>query len=172
MVHATVAQLQPARLPACTCTTGVVDGVPLPHSTLLIDDISLLVDLGVPVSKVIMFLRKCRALMRRGGGGGKTLDHDNRGCFVMLCHREQEEDADADRLIPAPESLSAHLPFLAEVHLSVERLQSGYSRDVHGQLTVSTVLASSAVPDTTVLQYKIRDQGVDFFAPGTSKAVL
>ena len=66
------------------------------------------------MANVIMFLRKCRALMRRG----KT--PDQRGCFVMLCHREQEEDAEEDRLIPASESLSAHLPFLTEVRFKLQ----------------------------------------------------
>ena len=58
--------------------------------------------------------------MRRGKAA------EQRGCFVMLCHREQEEDAEADMLIPAPESLSAHLPYLAEVRSKCTTLVSIY----------------------------------------------
>ena len=38
---------------------GAVDGIIPPHSTLLIDDVSLLVDLGMQSAMVMVFLRKC-----------------------------------------------------------------------------------------------------------------
>ena len=59
----------------------------------------------------------------------------------------------------------------ADLIFSVQRLRSGYSKDVNGQLTIERVRDSSG-DRQRMLHYKIGDHSVEFFAPGTSKAVL
>ena len=77
-----------------------------------------------------------------------------------------------ERGVVAPETLSAYLPHLADIRLAVERLKSGYSRDVHGQLVATRTNPAGGAPKRVALHYKIGSNGADFFAPGTSKAVL
>ena len=80
---------------------------------------------------------------------------------------------DRDHVDAARPPLSQHLACISDVVLDVQGLASGYSKDVHGQLTIrtmATILAPCATSQD--LQFKTRDNGVSFFAPGTSAAVL
>jgi hypothetical protein len=148
---------------------------------LLIDDASVLVDLGVPFPTVLGFIRQCRTMVRgrsntssSGGGDGEAGGGSN-GLLVVLCHREWEDDeavAAGERGVVATETLSAYLPHLADIRLSVERLKSGYSKDVHGQLVVTRTSPTAGTPKQIALHYQIGGNGAEFFAPGTSKAVL
>mmetsp|Transcript_1070 Transcript_1070/g.3090 ORF Transcript_1070/g.3090 Transcript_1070/m.3090 type:complete len:274 (+) Transcript_1070:81-902(+) len=141
---------------------------------VIIDDLGLLTDLGVSCAEVLRFVADCRA----------RVTADGRGCLVVLAHGLATDPAPpdpaaaagdpADELPPEEDdhSLPRHLRFSADVTLCASGLKSGYSRDVHGQLAIEEVKAGAALPTTAVVQYKMRDNAVAFFAPGTSSAVL
>ncbi|XP_035661620.1 elongator complex protein 6-like [Branchiostoma floridae] len=136
---------------------GVLEGPTL----LLVDDLSVLLSLGMSVKDVSDFVHYCRVLM--------CPSQQSQGAMVTLVHK------DADVEDEEYSSLFRHMAYHSTVHLAVEGLSSGYSRDVHGQVTVTfrNVLDPSQ-PQTRKrrLQYKVEERNVSFFAPGTSRAVL
>lgn len=139
---------------------------------VIIDDLGLFQDVGLPLQDVLHFAAECQA--RFCAGTGDTA----RGTVVMLCHglaSDPEEEDTGTEDTPGVDddmSLARHLRFGVDVTLAVTGLKSGYSREVHGQLVAEKVKPGSALPSTTVLQFKTKDNGVTFFAPGTSSAVL
>ncbi|XP_077990638.1 elongator complex protein 6-like [Glandiceps talaboti] len=130
-------------------------------SLVLIDDVSILLSLGVSVKDVTDFLHYCVVLLC---GNTKSV-----GCLVTLVHSDKDvEDEENDLLL---KQLSYH----SNLHLHVEGLSSGYCKDVHGQLTIEWTdpwQITTAKPHHKLYQYKILDKNVKFFAPGTSAAVL
>ncbi|XP_031561763.1 elongator complex protein 6-like [Actinia tenebrosa] len=129
---------------------------------LLIDDISILLSLGVTVKTVKDFCHYCTDLMC----------YDKNvvsGCFVCLVHCDADVDDDMSML------LLRQLCHMAHIEMHVEGLSSGYCKDVHGQLVITWREPDDPRPKPykkTTTQYKIQDRMVTFFAPGTSKAVL
>ncbi|XP_038052176.1 elongator complex protein 6-like [Patiria miniata] len=124
---------------------------------LIIDDLSVLISLGLSVQQVMQFVHYCQASQPET-------------TVVCLVHH----DADVDDECNA--ALITQLRHRAHCLLQVQGLGSGYSKDVHGQLKIvkrdpSGTSANRNQPDKT-LQYKILDKSVTFFAVGTSSAVL
>ena len=148
---------------------------------VLVDDISLLTDVGVALGDVLHFVSELRQRFTCG-------DVSTRGCVVLMCHglatdpTGEEEDVEGNDGgggggvyhggVGEVASLARHLRFSADVTLAVTALRTGYSREVHGQVSLTEIRPGTAEPTTSVLQYKTRDSGVSFFAPGTSSAVL
>ncbi|EDO34595.1 predicted protein, partial [Nematostella vectensis] len=161
---------------------------------LLVDDLSILLSLGVTASKVHDFAHYCMVLMCYSSK--KTLherikallasrksDRTDRkdeigwtdtqvfqiyGCFVCLVACDSEDDDDSVLLWK-------QLCHMAHVEAHITSLSSGYCKDVHGQIVLTrrepNKLSTQGYTKTTS-QYKIQDRMVTFFAPGTSKAVL
>ncbi|KAM9308107.1 elongator complex protein 6 [Gastrophryne carolinensis] len=119
---------------------------------LIIDDVSLLLSLGVTPLQILDFLHYCRA----------TVCYELQGSVVCLVRRD-EEDEDS-------ELLARSLCHQSGLILETEGLPTGYCKDVHGQLTV--IQKKEARRHSTIYQYKIQDKSVSFFAPGLSAAVL
>ncbi|KAL9961410.1 hypothetical protein ACROYT_G030343 [Oculina patagonica] len=126
---------------------------------LLIDDLTALLSIGVQVQDVINFMHYCSALMCYSP---TTLD----GCLVTLVHNDSDVD-DEESLL-----LWKQLCYVAHMELHVEGLSSGYCKDVHGQLTITSRDQDKMKHSSKVVQYKIHDKTVTCFAPGMSKAVL
>ncbi|CAH1249601.1 ELP6 [Branchiostoma lanceolatum] len=106
---------------------GVLEGPTL----LLVDDLSVLVSLGVSAKDVSDFMHYCRVLMCPTQQGY---------CRVLMCPTQQSQGAivslvhkDADVEDEENSTLFRHMAYHGTVHLAVEGLSSGYSRDVHGQ---------------------------------------
>jgi hypothetical protein len=181
--HATAASSVDAGSgPPSSPTFALVDGLPAltdlierlvnvnarPNCCVIIDDVGLLADVGVALVDVLRFITDCRSRF------------SSRGSVVLLCHglaTDPEDDGVFDSVEEMPSidddgSVARHLRYTADVALGVTGLKSGYSREVHGQMTAEEVRPGCALPTTTVLQFKTRDNGVTFFAPGTSSAVL
>ncbi|XP_019618100.1 PREDICTED: elongator complex protein 6-like [Branchiostoma belcheri] len=136
---------------------GVLEGPTL----LLVDDLSVLVSLGMSVKDVADFMHYCRVLMC------PTLQ--SQGAIVSLVHKDADVEDEENS------TLFRHMAYHSTVHLAVEGLSSGYSRDVHGQVTVTfRNVQDPSQPQTRMktLQYKVEERNVSFFAPGTSRAVL
>lgn len=150
---------------SCSGPTGVSDssggdeewGPPV----LLVDDVSVLLSLGVSVGDVLDFSHYCRA----------TVCSQLQGNVVMLVHGEEEED-DADD--EGAEHLLRGLTHQCTLTLQVQGLPTGYCRDIHGQMEVCWRRRQPDGQNTLkkLFQYKVHDKGASFFARGTSSAVL
>ncbi|XP_070533113.1 elongator complex protein 6-like isoform X2 [Ptychodera flava] len=128
---------------------------------VLIDDLSMFLSIGFSVVNVYDIMHYLVTMIC---GQLKSP-----GCLVTFIHTDKDvEDEENDLIF---KQLSYH----SNLHLHAEGLSSGYCKDVHGQLSISwndprQISASRA--QHKILQYKIQDKNVTFFAPGTSSAVL
>lgn len=126
---------------------------------LLVDDLSVLLSLGVGVVAVLDFVHYCRA----------TVCGDLKGNVVALVHESRDmEDEDNDILLNG-------LSHQSHLILRAEGLATGFCKDVHGQLRILRRLASRSTARqerSLTYQYKIQDKNVSFFAKGMSPAVL
>ncbi|XP_030829613.1 elongator complex protein 6 [Strongylocentrotus purpuratus] len=118
---------------------------------LMIDDLSILHSLGVETSQIANFMQYCQ----------------QSGSIVSLLHCDGDED---EEML----SLSTQLQHACTCHLMIEGLPTGFSKDVHGQLTIRQKSSNvdNARPSKKMLQFKITDKNVSFFPAGTSSAVL
>ncbi|XP_061677183.1 elongator complex protein 6 [Syngnathoides biaculeatus] len=131
---------------------------------LLVDDVSVLLSLGVSVDAVLDFSHYCRA----------TVCSQLKGNVVMLlrCNREEDdyEDVGSDGGL---ERLRRGLSHQYSLALHVQGLPTGYCRDIHGQVEVcDRRRRADGQQKKMTFQYKVHDRGASFFAPGTSSAVL
>ncbi|XP_076869428.1 elongator complex protein 6 [Brachyhypopomus gauderio] len=139
---------------------GGDDGRPWGPPVLLVDDMSVLLSLGVSVQAILDFTHYCRA----------TICSQLQGSMVVLV-RCDDEEWDED------EEGSGHLlrgvTHQCSLSLRVEGLPTGYCRDIHGQVEIWwREKGQSAQSQRQIFQYKVHDKGASFFARGTSSAVL
>ncbi|KAM4028431.1 elongator complex protein 6 [Anomaloglossus baeobatrachus] len=121
---------------------------------LIIDDVSVLLSLGVTTRQVQDFIHYCRA----------SVCHRYQGAVVCLLQGDDgAEDADSERLLKS-------LWHQSGLVLQAEGLVTGFCKDVHGQLTITRRTQHRHQP--LIYQYKIHDKTVSFFARGLSAAVL
>lgn len=129
---------------------------------LVIDDAGLLLDLGAPLGAVLRLISRCRALVGAEGGTLVTLSHDG-----------GEPDLEAVGAGgPRGAELAQVISFGADFVITARGLESGYSRDVHGLLSIKSYKVGVPAPPDVQLHYKTHEKGISFFAPGTSAAVL
>uniref|UniRef100_I3J9Y1 Elongator complex protein 6 n=1 Tax=Oreochromis niloticus TaxID=8128 RepID=I3J9Y1_ORENI len=130
---------------------------------LLVDDVSVLLSLGVSAGAVLDFSHYCRA----------TVCSQLQGNIVTLvrCHGEEAEDDGSDG---GSEWLLKGLAHQCSLTLHVQGLPTGYCRDIHGQVEVCWRRRRGDGQHTQkkLFQYKVHNKGASFFAPGTSSAVL
>ncbi|MBN3300808.1 elongator complex protein 6 [Amia ocellicauda] len=129
---------------------------------LIVDDLSVLLSLGLSPSALTDFSHYCRA----------AVCTELQGSVVVLVRTAEEEEEEEDK---GSGLLLAGLSHHSSLELRVQGLNTGHCRDIHGQLELCWRRGSSAsgpAERRRVLQYKIQDRGVSFFARGTSSAVL
>ncbi|KAF7692076.1 elongator complex protein 6 [Silurus meridionalis] len=130
---------------------------------LIVDDVSVLLSLGVSVRAVLDFTHYCQA----------NICSRLQGCVVTLVRcddDDEDEDEDDDE---SSNRLLRALSHQCTLSLRVEGLQTGYCRDIHGQVEIWWRGTGEDVQSQRRLfQYKVYDKSVSFFAPGTSSAVL
>lgn len=141
---------------------------------LLVDDVSVLLSLGVSAGAVLDFSHYCRATVctrlkvRRvvplrfcSVGSGKivdkvplTLEHPQ-GNVVMLtrCDGEEQEDEGDDE---GAENLLRGLTHQCTIALHARGLPTGFCRDIHGQVCVGAFLRS---PWTSVRLLSVKVSG-------------
>ncbi|KAI3360748.1 hypothetical protein L3Q82_012984 [Scortum barcoo] len=141
---------------------GAADSEEWGPPVLLVDDLSVLLSLGVSVGAVLDFSHYCRA----------TVCSQLKGNVVMLarCDGEEEDDGDDE----GAERLLKGLTHQCSLTLHVQGLPTGYCRDIHGQVEVCwrRRQGDGQYTQRKLFQYKVHDKGASFFAPGTSSAVL
>ncbi|XP_059830389.1 elongator complex protein 6 [Hypanus sabinus] len=128
-------------------------------SVLIIDDLSVLLSLGVTTKDILNFMHYCRA----------TLCSKLKGNLVALAHDTEDlEDEENDFVVKS-------LSYQSHLILQAEGLATGYCKDIHGELKIIWRSLSPVKAEKNVIktfQYKIQDKNVAFFARGTSSAVL
>lgn len=131
---------------------------------LLVDDLSVLLSVGVSVGAVLDFSHYCRA----------SVCSQHQGNVVMLLHCDGEEEEEDDGDDEGSERLLKGLIHRCSLALHVQGLPTGYCRDIHGQVEVCWRRRRGDGQHTQnkVFQYKVHDKGASFFARGTSSAVL
>lgn len=144
-------------------SSGGVGGEEWGPPVLLVDDLSVLLSLGVSGGAVLDFSHYCRA----------TVCSQLQGNVVMLVHCDEEEEAD-DGDDEGAERLLKGLIHQSTLSLHVQGLPTGYCRDIHGQMEVCwrRRLTDGQQALKKLFQYKVQDKGASFFARGTSSAVL
>uniref|UniRef100_A0A3P8RR85 Elongator complex protein 6 n=1 Tax=Amphiprion percula TaxID=161767 RepID=A0A3P8RR85_AMPPE len=132
-------------------------------SVLLVDDISVLLSLGVSARAVLDFSHYCKA----------TVCSQLQGNMVMLVRCDGEDEGD-DGDDEGSELLLRGLTHQCSLTLHVQGLPTGYCRDIHGQVEVCWRRRQGDGQHTQkkLFQYKVNDKGASFFARGTSSAVL
>ncbi|XP_068221579.1 elongator complex protein 6 [Palaemon carinicauda] len=130
------------------------------HFVLIIDGVSSLLNLGVLSSEIEIFLNYCRTLIE-GDDGCKYAG------VLIIVTKSYGRDEDTVHLVNRLAQCSA-------VHMSLEALSTGFSREVHGNLRLIFNHASPhlSLPDVQLFQYKMEDKNIRLFAPGTSAGVL
>lgn len=125
---------------------------------LIIDDLSVLLSLGVSAAAILDFAHYCQA----------TICSQLQGSVVALVRCEDEEyDEDEE----GSNYLLKALSHQCSLSLRVEGLSTGYCRDIHGQVEIWW-RGRGTENQRKMFQYKVHDKGASFFAPGTSRAVL
>ncbi|KAG7216427.1 hypothetical protein INR49_001913 [Caranx melampygus] len=130
---------------------------------LLMDDLSVLLSLGMSAGAVLDFSHYCRA----------TVCSQLQGNMVTLVRCDGEEEVD-DGDDEGSEQLLKGLTHQCSLTLHVQGLPTGYCRDIHGQVEVCWRRRQGDGQNTQkkLFQYKVHDKGASFFARGTSSAVL
>ncbi|KAM6276771.1 elongator complex protein 6 [Spheniscus humboldti] len=126
---------------------------------LLVDDLSVLLSLGVTLVAVLDFIHYCRV----------AVCSQLKGNIVVLVHSNEDSEDEENELVV--NSLCHH----SDLILWVEGLATGFCKDVHGQIKIirRVSLELTAEQDhVQIYQYKIQDKNVTFFARGLSAAVL
>ncbi|KAM6967604.1 elongator complex protein 6 [Aplochiton taeniatus] len=127
---------------------------------LLVDDLSVLLSLGLDVGAVIDFSHYCRA----------TVCSELQGSMVVLVRCEAEEES-LDK--ESSEMLLKGLTHQCSLTLLAQGLPTGFCKDIHGQVEVCWQgHGEGKQTQRKVFQYKVHDKGASFFAPGTSSAAL
>ncbi|XDV40596.1 hypothetical protein PO909_009646 [Leuciscus waleckii] len=136
------------------------DGESWGPPVLLIDDLSVLLSLGVTVGAILDFTLYCQA----------TVCTELQGNMVILV-RCEEEDVDDDE--EGANLLQRGLVHQCNLALHVEGLPTGYCRDIHGQMQVWWRQSGETMYNPRkIFHFKVHDKGASFFARGTSSAVL
>ncbi|XP_006893011.1 PREDICTED: elongator complex protein 6 [Elephantulus edwardii] len=129
------------------------------YPVLLLDDLSVLLGLGVGPVAILDFVQYCRA----------TVCCQLKGNMVALVHDNGDtEDEDSDVLLNG-------LSHQSHLILRAEGLATGFCRDVHGQLSIlwrRPPQPTAQREQSLTYQYKIQDKSVSFFARGLSPAIL
>ncbi|CAG8597863.1 16490_t:CDS:2 [Cetraspora pellucida] len=130
---------------------------------LIFDDLSVLIYSGFKVRDVLEFWGACRVLIEKYNG-----------TLVSLIHTDEvAESLSTDNIDFDDEIFIKSLIYRSEYILSVRGLESGFSRDVSGEITIARGPKNFERwfrPST--LHYKILDNNVQFFAKGFSQGVF
>ncbi|KAL4239422.1 Elongator subunit elp6 [Mactra antiquata] len=123
----------------------------------IIDDISTLLDTGTTVVDTLAVVQYLQHLIIQELGG-----------TLIIGTNDDMGELDDDKNI-----LKNYLHHSVDLCLEVSGLETGYCKDVHGQLTVSwNNTVSREKINQRVAQYKLTDKNCAIFASGMSSAVL
>lgn len=129
--------------------------------SLVVDDLSVLMCLGFSVQSISEFIHYCRVLLNEVS--------QSSGILITLVHNDADV-GDEESL-----KLTKLLSYQADILIETAGLTSGFSKDVHGQMTVVHRGLEHGTPGkrkATSVHYKVLDKAISLFPIGTSSAVL
>ncbi|MEJ1285842.1 elongator complex protein 6 isoform X1 [Cricetulus griseus] len=131
---------------------------PWKFPVLLVDNLSVLLSLGLEAVAVLDFMQYCRA----------TVCCELKGNVVALVHDNRDAEDKENGILLNGLSHQSHLV------LRAEGLATGFCKDVHGQLRIlwRRLQPTARRDQSLTYQYKIQDKNVSFFAKGMSPAIL
>ncbi|PNF25543.1 Elongator complex protein 6 [Cryptotermes secundus] len=127
--------------------------------SLVIDDLSNLLSLGISVKEVLSFLQYCRTLLESQPGLS----------LVVLTHIAEGDDEQ--------QLLNAGLCHVADVIVTVCGLKTGQSSDVSGSMKVThrrldQPMIAHEWNKQNLYHFKLLDRQVKVFAPGTATCLI
>ncbi|KAK7501260.1 hypothetical protein BaRGS_00007385 [Batillaria attramentaria] len=133
---------------------------------IVIDDITVLLSMGLHVADVERFVHSLLWEAMCLGRKDSEVTATSGVSLVVVCSY-MEEDTEAL-------ALWRYLQHLSTMHVDVVGLQTGYCKDVHGQVSVvwGDMIDAPRLCQQKKQQFKLLDSGVEFFAAGMSAAVL
>ena len=133
----------------------------LEGGVIIIDDLTNLLCVGCPQTEVANFVRYLSALCKQF-----------KCSLVTVIHREISDNTDTDDEFTLFDCCRLYFNY----EITVQGLESGYSKDVHGHLLLTNKQVSSLgrtiYIHAPLQHYKVTDKKLYLFAPGTSSAVL
>lgn len=127
-----------------------------PNPLVIIDDTNVLLWAGFSHNDVIALLHNIRVLIE-----------SVQGTLVTVVHADEEGNDDDES-----DSFVRTMLSRADIVLMVEPLQSGQSRDVHGQLSIINGPKQRGLVEAQALHYRLMDNNCTFFAKGIAQGVL
>lgn len=127
---------------------------------IIIENINSVLNMGVKTKDVEIFIHYCRNLI------GDCSNEKSGSLVVVTTADENDEDAS---------HVTKSLAHLALIHLSSQGLSTGLSREVHGDLKITTFdryNPHQCLPNIHQFQYKMEEKNMKLFAPGTSANLL
>ncbi|KAL3877359.1 hypothetical protein ACJMK2_035081 [Sinanodonta woodiana] len=141
------------------CIKSSLDSLKVNQSqdpVLIIDNLSFLHYIGCSIPQLVMFVNYLLGKVTSQGTGS----------FVLAIYNDMisvDEESDL---------LWKNLSHLCSLTCQVTGLESGYSKDVHGELLITWRSRDVKQSQTKKTQFKLLDKNVTFFASGMSSAVL
>ena len=124
-------------------------------NAIIFDDLSMLLNMGVSEQDLIKFVRQMSALCQ-------TRD----STFIIYFCKDIIRETSGHYLYQ-------NCRLYADTELLVTGLESGYSKDVHGNVSLFSKNKNSIIRwRSKSMQYKLTDKNLRLFASGTSAAVL
>jgi len=127
---------------------------------IIIDDISILYFSGTPVKDILAFFQYLRCLVEQNGGSLVILAHDDK--------QELEYDDEYQIFVKS-------LIYQAGQIIQVRQMDSGYSKDVDGEISLLNGLKlqdASEYTENRSFHFKLSDNSVKLFPKGLSRGLL
>ena len=128
---------------------------------IIIDDLTVLISIGLNISDVISLLTVCRQATH--------CDSNKRGSLVCFVRIDSDVDDHEAR------KLMLHLQHCCRLHVQLSGLSTGLSQSVHGNMLVEKRDPVQTCPGNVVrteMQYRVLDKSVAIFSKGLSVDVL
>ncbi|OQV23905.1 hypothetical protein BV898_02253 [Hypsibius exemplaris] len=119
---------------------------------VVVEDLSVLLDLGWDVHELFAMMRSLRSLVSDG---------------TLVFYSTSAEDCESEEAV-----LSSFLFHFADWFLETSGLRSGSSSTIDGQLNIRIRNTTRPGVSVKTCHYKVQERRIQFFAPGTSSGIL
>jgi len=117
---------------------------------LLVDDISSLLNLGLDLNSISLFVQYCRSLCSNNKSSRNVL---------LIGSFHESKDPENNRMVN-------YLLHLADIKIQVEGLKTGYSKDVHGKITFNVRKSLEDISANEKFLFKVSEEGVKLLTLG------
>ncbi|XP_015929134.1 elongator complex protein 6 [Parasteatoda tepidariorum] len=114
---------------------------------LLIDEINVLINLGVPLKAIQLFIQRCFALCVNG---------TETAGLLLVGALQDGNDSESVKYVN-------FLSHICDIELHIEGLKTGYSKDIQGKMSVKTRDKAHGSFTNQKLFFKVEDKGAKYF---------